>query len=59
MREKDYINATNLAKVRIAETVIRDILFGELAMDEEHATMMLQLRAWRGALERKVHDARP
>ena len=35
MKEKDYINATNLAKARVAITTLRDTLFDDDSIKPE------------------------
>ena len=53
MKEADYINATNLAKTRMAREIIRDILPGDPhILDSEHAFLMRALDAWQSRLER-------
>jgi hypothetical protein len=51
MSEQQYIDATNLAKLRIALQVIRDTL--PMRADEEtiHLSLRKQLRAWIQILE--------
>jgi len=55
MREKDYIAATNLAKVRIAVDVLRDVIPDDGTIDSEAlAVIVARLVRWRIALEKKV-----
>lgn len=56
MKERDYINATNLAKVRIAEHVVRDIhaSSGEGAFEASLIDILNQLQKIRLDLERKT-----
>lgn len=56
MTERDYINATNLAKIRIAETVVRDI-FPPIEGDAIEASLkdiLKQLQTLRLDFERRA-----
>ncbi len=58
MEEDDYLNATNLAKLRVAEHVLRDVLvgFGGLASvtKDEQKEVLKTVGSWRAKLERAV-----
>jgi hypothetical protein len=43
MTEKEYIDATNLAKVRAAKTIFRDVLLMIPAEEKEWQSVMLAL----------------
>jgi hypothetical protein len=60
MREKDYIIATNIARVRIMKDILRDILSGaEYGVGEEEAqSVAMMLRRWEAALEQKIEQRR-
>lgn len=44
MKEKDYINATNISKTRIAKNIIRDMLFEDEKMAEMQVNLIKGLR---------------
>ena len=53
MKERDYINATDLAKVRAAESILRDLLPTisiDAITDEDYGQVMKTLYKWRTAL---------
>ncbi|MEE9384334.1 MAG: hypothetical protein V3V08_13100 [Nannocystaceae bacterium] len=53
MKERDYINATDLAKVRAAESILRDLLPSisiDAITDEDYEQVMKTLYEWRTAL---------
>lgn len=55
MKEKDYINATNLAKVRAAKTIVRDLVPGDPGISEEEYSHVLRcLGAWEARFEREI-----
>lgn len=55
MKESDYINATNLAKVRMAREIIRDVLpDGTHLTNEEQRFLMRATDAWQARLERAI-----
>ena len=52
MKEDEYINATNLAKLRIAKTILRDCLFFD--EDEKAAEISIQ---WISTLIEKLEKS--
>ena len=58
MTEKDYILATNIARVRMLKDILRDILPGaEYGVGEEEAqSFAMRLRRWEAALEQKLQQ---
>lgn len=58
MKERDYINATNLAKVRSAKAVLRDTLPDEGLHDAFFKSAMSALTAWETSLAEVVADDR-
>jgi hypothetical protein len=57
MTEQDYINATNLAKVRIAIAVIRDVSPMGAADEKNESEAMSNLWAWEQRLTALVGSA--
>ncbi len=60
MKEQDYIDATNISKVRIAKVVVSDIFAhkDQPLQEEEQIHIMRCLCAWEARLEHKIsnHD---
>lgn len=55
MKEQDYINATNLAKLRIADRVLRDVNFyDQPEVEKQRAQMVETLYLWIMRLEGKM-----
>ena len=46
MKEADYINATNLAKLRIAKEVLRDVLTTNPAEEKKIADYVSSIALW-------------
>jgi hypothetical protein len=58
MTEKDYIIATNLAKARMAATIVREILpgFDGVTTEEEITTVARILWDWSDRLHKIISD---
>lgn len=54
MTETEYINATNLAKIRAVKSLLGDVHPFDNINEKEMRTMFLQLQLWESALARKV-----
>jgi hypothetical protein len=54
IKEEHYIVATNLAKLRIAEQVLRSLLPEPPIVAEEYKKMIIKIGEWINKLERKV-----
>ena len=54
MKERDYIDATNLAKIRAAKTIIHDTLNMEPQDKADRLEALEALRRWETRLEKVV-----
>lgn len=54
MKEKHYIDATNLAKVRIALQIVRDLLDSSPEEEQWRQQMLITLSNWQEKLEKAV-----
>ena len=54
MKEADYINATNLAKLRIAKEVLKDIIAETAEEDGRVAGLIANIAQWCIDLEKKI-----
>jgi hypothetical protein len=43
MDESEYITATNLAKLRIADSILRDLYFDEVVTQERKASLIARI----------------
>lgn len=59
MTEAEYINATNLAKIRCVRAILRDVLPTDRSSEEEVEAATVHLRAWERRLERIVKCSPP
>jgi hypothetical protein len=59
MNEKEYIDATNLAKLRTAYTIVKDCLPMRLEEESQQILIRRALRNWIDELEPKVICVRP
>ncbi|MDD4390207.1 MAG: hypothetical protein PHW03_05325 [Eubacteriales bacterium] len=54
MKEKDYVNATNLTKARIAKTIINDMLFNDLEIADMQKLLLKGLSLIIERLEKDI-----
>ncbi len=59
MTEQDYIDATNLAKLRIAYVIVKDCLAMRATEESQHLAIRRALRNWIDELEPRVRLAPP
>lgn len=58
MTEREYIDATNLAKVRAAKTILLDTLEMDVTEKQFRLTAIEALRAWETRLQKVVRTSR-
>jgi len=54
MKEKEYLLATNLAKMRMAEHILRDCLFMKTGQQNNQLSIIKALAALRQQLEEEI-----
>lgn len=58
MKESDYINATNLAKTRVAKVIIGDIMNDEKSVTKTERDFLVRaLVAWETRLEKSIQGS--
>lgn len=58
MTEQEYFDATNLAKLRAAQTILRDVLHMDMADDEQLISARVIISEFIESLEKSVRTAR-